>query len=115
MLAADLAARLATTPLKTPVPVGVVTALLGVPFFLYLACRRPTSTRAEAAHDPPRRLRPTTVLLAAGLALLAVAAVSLDLGSTRLSLAAMLATLAGSRRVDDESADPSTCGCRGWC
>jgi iron complex transport system permease protein len=40
MLAADLAARLATTPFKTPVPVGVITALLGVPFFLYLVCRR---------------------------------------------------------------------------
>jgi iron complex transport system permease protein len=45
MLAADLGARLATSPLKTPVPVGVATSLLGVPFFLYLACRRPTSIR----------------------------------------------------------------------
>jgi iron complex transport system permease protein len=42
LLVADIGARLATAPLKAPVPVGVVTALLGVPFFLYLACRRPT-------------------------------------------------------------------------
>jgi ABC-type Fe3+-siderophore transport system permease subunit len=41
MLVADVGARLATAPFKGPVPVGVVTALLGVPFFLYLACRRP--------------------------------------------------------------------------
>ena len=40
VLLADVAARCATTPLKTPVPVSVVTALVGVPFFLYLACRR---------------------------------------------------------------------------
>jgi iron complex transport system permease protein len=39
MLYADLGARLSTTPFKTPVPVGVVTALVGVPFFLYLARR----------------------------------------------------------------------------
>jgi iron complex transport system permease protein len=45
LLLADLVARLATTPLKTPVPVGVVTALTGVPFFLYLACRRSTGDR----------------------------------------------------------------------
>jgi iron complex transport system permease protein len=45
LLVADIGARLATTPLKTPVPVGVVTALLGVPFFLYLACRRPSGAR----------------------------------------------------------------------
>ena len=45
MLAADLGAHLATTPYRAPVPVGVVTALLGVPFFLYLACRRPGRTR----------------------------------------------------------------------
>jgi iron complex transport system permease protein len=47
MLAADVVARLATTPMKTPVPVGVVTALLGVPFFLYLACRRPATSQAR--------------------------------------------------------------------
>ena len=47
MLAADLGARVATTPMRTPVPVGVVTALLGVPFFLYLACRRPAATHAR--------------------------------------------------------------------
>lgn len=45
MLASDLGARLASTPFKAPVPVGVVTALLGVPFFLYLACRRPDMRR----------------------------------------------------------------------
>jgi iron complex transport system permease protein len=45
MLYADLLARLSTTPFKTPVPVGVVTALLGVPFFLYLACRRHSNSR----------------------------------------------------------------------
>jgi len=45
MLVADVTARLATTPFKASVPVGVVTALLGVPFFLYLACRRPTTAR----------------------------------------------------------------------
>lgn len=45
MVLADVVARLATTPYKAPVPVGVVTALLGVPFFLYLANRR--STRAQ--------------------------------------------------------------------
>jgi iron complex transport system permease protein len=45
MLYADLGARLSTMPLKTPVPVGVVTALIGVPFFLYLACRRRTNSR----------------------------------------------------------------------
>lgn len=44
MLLADLGARLATTPLKTPVPVGVVTALIGVPFLLYLVRRRPRTT-----------------------------------------------------------------------
>jgi iron complex transport system permease protein len=45
LLLADIAARLATTPYKAPVPVGVVTALLGVPFFLYLASRRTTAAR----------------------------------------------------------------------
>jgi iron complex transport system permease protein len=45
VLLADLAARMATTPLKTPVPLSVVTALLGVPFFLYMACRRPNLRR----------------------------------------------------------------------
>jgi iron complex transport system permease protein len=45
MLAADLGAHWATTPFRAPVPVGVVTALLGVPFFLYLACQRPVRTR----------------------------------------------------------------------
>jgi iron complex transport system permease protein len=45
MLAADMAARLASTPFKSPVPVSAVTALLGVPFFLYLACRKPTTAR----------------------------------------------------------------------
>ncbi|WP_428305012.1 FecCD family ABC transporter permease [Lacipirellula sp.] len=45
MVLADVGARLATTPYKAPVPVGVVTALLGVPFFLYLANSR--SSRAQ--------------------------------------------------------------------
>jgi iron complex transport system permease protein len=45
LLVADIGARFATVPLKAPVPVGVMTALLGVPFFLYLACRRPTAAR----------------------------------------------------------------------
>ena len=45
MVLADVGARAATTPYKAPVPVGVVTALLGVPFFLYLANRR--STRSQ--------------------------------------------------------------------
>lgn len=40
LLAADICARLATSPYRAAVPVGVVTSLLGVPFFLYLACRR---------------------------------------------------------------------------
>lgn len=40
LLVADICARLATTPYRAAVPVGVVTSLLGVPFFLYLACRR---------------------------------------------------------------------------
>lgn len=40
LLSADICARLATTPYRAAVPVGVVTSLLGVPFFLYLACRR---------------------------------------------------------------------------
>jgi iron complex transport system permease protein len=48
LLLADLVARLAATPFKTPVPVGVVTALIGVPFFLYLACRRSTNARGDA-------------------------------------------------------------------
>jgi ferric hydroxamate/heme transport system permease protein len=42
LLVADNAARLATTPYRAAVPVGVVTSLLGVPFFLYLATRRAT-------------------------------------------------------------------------
>ena len=45
MLVADIIARLATAPNKAAVPVSAVTAILGVPFFLYLACRRPTSRR----------------------------------------------------------------------
>ena len=45
MLAADMAARLASTPFKAPVPVSAITALLGVPFFLYLACRKPATAR----------------------------------------------------------------------
>ena len=43
MLGADIAARLSSTPNRVAVPVGVVTSLVGVPFFLYLACRRPTA------------------------------------------------------------------------
>ncbi len=39
LLAADVGARLATTPFRAAVPVGVVTSIVGVPFFLYLACR----------------------------------------------------------------------------
>ncbi len=49
MLAADLVAHWATTPFRASVPVGVVTALMGVPFFLYLACRRSTRLRGGAA------------------------------------------------------------------
>ena len=49
VLLADLAARWATTPLKTAVPISVVTALLGVPFFIYLACRRGASMRGGLA------------------------------------------------------------------
>jgi iron complex transport system permease protein len=45
LLAADIGARLATTPYRAAVPVGVVTSLLGVPFFLYLACRRQQGLR----------------------------------------------------------------------
>ena len=45
MLSADIAARLASTPFKSPVPVSAVTVLLGVPFFLYLACRKPNTVR----------------------------------------------------------------------
>ncbi len=62
LLVADVGARLATTPWKAPVPVGVMTALLGVPFFLYLACRRPTggagngdSPRPTFGRCPPKR------------------------------------------------------------
>ena len=100
MLVADMAARLATTPFKAPVPVGVVTALLGVPFFLYLACRRPTGALAEAAHDSLPPMHPTTILLLLTLTLLVVAAVSLDLGSTRMSLVTSGGHIARSRRVD---------------
>jgi ABC-type Fe3+-siderophore transport system permease subunit len=32
------------------VPVSVITALIGVPFFLYLASRRAKSGRARGAH-----------------------------------------------------------------
>jgi ferric hydroxamate/heme transport system permease protein len=45
MLTADIGARLATTPFRAAVPVGVVTSLVGVPFFLYLACRKPNASR----------------------------------------------------------------------
>jgi iron complex transport system permease protein len=40
MIAADVGARAATTPFRMSIPVGVVTSLLGVPFFLYLVCRK---------------------------------------------------------------------------
>jgi len=45
MLFADLGARLATPAFKTPVPVGVVTALVGIPFFLHLVSRRQARSR----------------------------------------------------------------------
>jgi ferric hydroxamate/heme transport system permease protein len=45
LLAADVCARLATMPFRAAVPVGVVTSLVGVPFLLYLACRRPNAAR----------------------------------------------------------------------
>ena len=45
LVVADICARLATTPYRAAVPVGVVTSLLGVPFFLYLACRRQPASR----------------------------------------------------------------------
>lgn len=48
MLAADLVAHLSTTQYKAPVPVGVVTSIMGVPFFLYLACRAPARSRKVA-------------------------------------------------------------------
>jgi iron complex transport system permease protein len=48
MLVADLGAHLATTQYRAPVPVGVVTSILGVPFFLYLACRSPARSRKAA-------------------------------------------------------------------
>lgn len=47
LLLSDIGARLATTPYRAEVPVGVVTSLVGVPFFLYLACR-PQSKVMEA-------------------------------------------------------------------
>ena len=45
MTAADVAARAATTPFRMSIPVGVVTSLIGVPFFLYLVCRKHRSHR----------------------------------------------------------------------
>ncbi len=49
LLAADIGARLATSPYRAAVPVGVVTSLLGVPFFLFLACRRRSAGGADSA------------------------------------------------------------------
>ncbi|GIW98863.1 MAG: ferrichrome ABC transporter permease [Pirellulaceae bacterium] len=43
LLIADIGARIVTTPYRAAVPVGVVTSILGVPFFLYLALRRQKS------------------------------------------------------------------------
>ena len=48
LLISDIAARLATVPFKTPVPVSVVTSLIGVPFFIYLISRRATVSRRSA-------------------------------------------------------------------
>lgn len=45
LLTADVTARLATTPFRAAVPVSVITSLVGVPFFLYLACRRQNAAR----------------------------------------------------------------------
>ncbi len=57
MLVADMAARLASTPFMAPVPIGAITALLGVPFFLYLACRRPTTRpRPRSLSQTEKRL-----------------------------------------------------------
>lgn len=47
LLAADVTARVASTPFRASVPVGVVTSLIGVPFFLYLASRRPIATHVR--------------------------------------------------------------------
>jgi iron complex transport system permease protein len=54
MLAADLGAHWATAPLRTPVPVGVVTAMLGVPCFLYLAGCRPISVGTGLRRKSPQ-------------------------------------------------------------
>jgi iron complex transport system permease protein len=40
VLVADIGARLLSAPFNAPVPVSVVTSLIGVPFFIYLISRR---------------------------------------------------------------------------
>ncbi len=48
-LYADMIARLATVPLKTQIPLGVVTSLIGVPFFLYLVNKRAVARARRAS------------------------------------------------------------------
>ena len=54
LLLADLLARLALAPAE--LPIGIVTALIGAPFFLYLLLRGgPDAARGEPVHPPWRK------------------------------------------------------------
>jgi iron complex transport system permease protein len=46
VLIADIVARLVSAPFNAPVPVSVITSLIGVPFFIYLICRRPAASHS---------------------------------------------------------------------
>ncbi len=48
VLMADIGARLVSAPFNAPVPVSVVTSLIGVPFFIYLISRRKLAPRGKS-------------------------------------------------------------------
>lgn len=100
LVGADAAARtVRSTALSSELPAGVVTALVGAPFFLWLA-RRASRTGGDVARDRTTgrltRTWPPTVAIAVGAGALAVALVAgLVLGDLRVSPSELWAVVAG--------------------
>lgn len=101
LIGADAVARgVRNTSLSSELPAGVVTALVGAPFFVWLA-RRAGDTPPEAPSSPVRTARTgggrgyVTALVGAGAALAAAGTAGLVLGDVRVPLGELTAVLGG--------------------
>lgn len=101
LVTADIAVRW-INPGRSELPAGVVTALIGTPFFIWLARRAgaaPARTRTPESLFPDRvssRIAYPWILLAALLLLVVVVAAGLVLGDASLSVADVTRTLTGT-------------------